>query len=165
LLGQEHAIGRESHIGNAGIRRDHGYQPVQIVAHQRLAAGEPDLAHAQAREHVHHGRKFLEGQQFRTRQPGVFLLRHAVEAAQVAAVGDRDAQALKGPAESVTHWNGWGCWLHGIALPYILEMGRGGVNLSVGWEMGAGMWEGGGTPSRVFFRKSAWDLENTGVDG
>ena len=71
--------------------------------------------------------EFLEGQQFRARQPGVFLLGHAVEAAQIAAVGDREAQALEGPAEQVAHWDDWksGCI---DDLAYILEMAVGGVN-------------------------------------
>ena len=46
-------------------------------------------------------RDLLEGEQALARQPDVVRLRHAVLAAQVAAIGDRDAQAAQRPAEAI----------------------------------------------------------------
>ena len=43
----------------------------------------------------------LEGEDGRAGQPHVLLLRHAVAAAHVAAVGDGDAEVAERPAESV----------------------------------------------------------------
>ena len=71
----------------------------------RRSSGSPPVRRtsvdAERSEHFHQPRNFLECQQFLPRQPDVILLRHAVVAAQVAAVGDRDAQAAQRPAKLV----------------------------------------------------------------
>ena len=59
--------------------------------HQRLAAGEPQLAHAARDEGAAQPVELLERQQVGLRQER-HVLRHAVDAAEVAAVGHRDAQ-------------------------------------------------------------------------
>ena len=78
-----------------------------------LAAGEPDLRHAQLGEHPHQPRDLLERQDLVPRQEGVVgaedLARHAVRAAEVAAVGDGDPQVAQAPSEAVArglrhHW-------------------------------------------------------------
>ena len=91
----------------SGVRSSaqHADQHLEVLAQQRLAAGQPDLAHAVRDEQRGDARDLLEGQQRRMRQEGVVLvehfLRHAVAAAEVAAVGDRDAQVAQRPAERV----------------------------------------------------------------
>ena len=71
-------------------------QHLEVLAQQRLAAGEANLAHAVAGEQARQPRDLLEAQQCAVRQILVILvehfLRHAVAAAEVAAVGDADAQ-------------------------------------------------------------------------
>jgi hypothetical protein len=71
---------------------------------QRLAAGDADLLHAEIDEDASDAFDFLEGQQLLARKEGIVVtenfLGHAIHAAEVAAVGDRDAQvAHAAPAQ------------------------------------------------------------------
>jgi hypothetical protein len=71
---------------------------------QRLAAGDADLLDAEVDEDAGDALDLLEGQQLLARQEGVVVaehfLGHAIHAAEVAAVGDRDAQvAHAAPAQ------------------------------------------------------------------
>ena len=78
---------------------------LDVAAHERLAAGDPDRAHAEAGEDAGDPGDLLQGEQLGPLEEGVVapedLLRHAVDTAEVAAVGDRDAQRLERPAERV----------------------------------------------------------------
>ena len=74
----------------------------QPAAHQRLAAGEPHLAHAQPLHGDGDQPDHLVVAELRLqREPVEALLGHAVGAAQVAAVGQADAQVGGYPAEGV----------------------------------------------------------------
>ena len=73
----------------------------QIVAEQRLAAGEPQLGDAETDEDPRETVDLLEGENRRARQPHVFRLRHAVAAPHVAAIGDRDPQTAEWPMIAV----------------------------------------------------------------
>ena len=77
----------------------------EIGAQQRLAAGEPQLAHAQRGEQFRQAHDFIEGQTFVRIQKLVILvkllLRHAVGAAEIATVHDRDAQVMQRAAEPI----------------------------------------------------------------
>ena len=53
LVGQQQAVGRERDVVDARDRGDHRDQAVQIAADQRLAAGEPDAAHADLGRRAH----------------------------------------------------------------------------------------------------------------
>ena len=85
--------------------RQHLDQLFEIAAQQRLAAGQPDLAHAQVDEDPGDARDFLERQQLGVGQECVVaaehLLRHAIDAAEIAAIGDRDAQVAHAAAARV----------------------------------------------------------------
>ena len=85
-------------------------QPLEVAADERLAAREPELRDARRDEDRRDARDLLEGQQLLPVQESVVaaedLLRHAVDAAEVAAVGDRDAQVAQRPAEGVEHVHG-----------------------------------------------------------
>ena len=83
------------------LRRERCDQRRQVAAQQRLAAGDADPVDADVDEGVGERRDLLEREQRLARQPDVVRLRHAVLAAQVAAVGDRDAQAAQRPAEAI----------------------------------------------------------------
>ena len=76
----------------------------------RRRSGSPPVRRTRstprAAEGVGDGGDLLEGQQRLARQPGVVRLRHAVLAAEVAAVGDGDAQAAQRTAEAVENRHG-----------------------------------------------------------
>ena len=82
------------------ISGEHLDQALELPAQQRLAAGDAQLAHALSGEHAHESRDLLEAEQLGTRQEAVAravdLAGHAVAAAEIAAVGDGDAQIAKG---------------------------------------------------------------------
>ena len=72
---------------------------------ERLAAGEADLLDALGDEDAGEAGDLLEGQDLAAGQELVVaaedLLRHAVGAAEVAAVGDGDAQVVQRPPQRV----------------------------------------------------------------
>jgi hypothetical protein len=74
-------------------------EAVDPAPQQRLAAGEADLARAVRVEDAREPHDLLEREDLRVRQEGVVgaedLARHAVRAAEIAAVGDRDAQVVQ----------------------------------------------------------------------
>ncbi len=80
----------------AGRRRQAANQIRQVAAQQRFAAGQTDLVHAERREDVDQPLDLFEVEDVFARQPDVVRLRHAVAAAQVAAVGDRDRRLRSG---------------------------------------------------------------------
>ena len=73
---------------------------MQVLAQERLAAGQPHLVHAQPRRHPHERRYFLEREQLRAVAEGD-VLGHAVGAAEVAPVGDRDAEVVVDATERI----------------------------------------------------------------
>src|SRR6185295_1208378 len=77
------------------------HEPVEVTAQQRLAAGEAHLVYPQVGEHVHEPIHLLEGQHVVPGKPDVLFLRHAVLAAEVAAVGDREPQIAQRAIERV----------------------------------------------------------------
>ena len=97
LLGEQRTVGGERDVdAEFGEHRD---QPVEVAPHQRLAAGQAQLLHAEPDEDARQARDFLEAQDRAVRQETVVrvehLARHAVHAAEVAAIGDRDAQVAQ----------------------------------------------------------------------
>ena len=78
----------------------------QIAAQERFAAGEPHAVHAEADEDVGEPADFLEVEQIVLRQPHVVGLRHAVLAAQIAAVRDRQAEVPQRSVQKVEHGPG-----------------------------------------------------------
>jgi hypothetical protein len=80
-------------------------QVLEVAAQQRLAAGDADLLDALVDEDFRDAHDLLEGQQLLARQEGVIVvedfLRHAIHAAEIAAVGDRDAQVAHAAAAPV----------------------------------------------------------------
>ena len=102
VLGKQDAVRRHGEIAESGLARKLPDQLGQVATQERLPAREPDLVHAEADEHVDEHAHLLEVQDLVARQPRVLLLRHAVLAAQVAAVRDRQAQVAERPAEEVS---------------------------------------------------------------
>ena len=97
LFREQRPVGRqrEIDIGKRGQLLD---QPLQVLAQQRLAAGQPNFANAELDVDPREPHDFLECQQFRVRKERIVapenVLRHAVHAAEIAAVGDRDPQVV-----------------------------------------------------------------------
>ena len=104
LLRQQRAVGGERQV-EARDLREHRHQALQVAPHQRLAAGEADFLHAEAGEQARQARDLLEREHFVVRDElevvVEHLARHAVHAAEVAAVGDRNAQVAQAAPERV----------------------------------------------------------------
>src|SRR6478672_9033284 len=107
LCRQQGAVGGQGEVGEAlrPQRGEHRDQRLEVAAEQRLAAGEADLGDAGGQEQPGQTLDLLEAQQLLAAQEHEVvpehLLRHAVGAAEVAAIGDRDAQIAERPCESV----------------------------------------------------------------
>ena len=101
VLGEVNSVRRQRQVLDLRIFTDQPDQPGKVSPQQRLATGQPHVVHAQGGEGTHQFADFPEREQLFPRQPDVFLLGHAVTAAQVAPVGDRDTQAAQGSAEYI----------------------------------------------------------------
>src|SRR5262249_11936781 len=80
-------------------------QPLQVTAEEGLAARDAQLANARVDEDAGDTCDLLEREQLAPVEEAVVaavdLLRHAVDAAEIAAVGDRDAKVAQRPSEGV----------------------------------------------------------------
>ena len=84
----------------AEMARERLHERHDAAPHQRLAAGEPQLAHAARNERAAQPVEFLQRQQVGLRQER-HVFRHAVDAAEIAAVGHRHAQIGDRPLERI----------------------------------------------------------------
>src|ERR1051326_917310 len=102
---QQGAIRRQREVGEAADAREHLHEALEVAAEQRLAAGEADLLDAGLHEKRGHAGDLLEREQVVAARVNEVraenLLRHAVDAAEVAAVRDRDAEIAQRAAEAV----------------------------------------------------------------
>ena len=73
----------------------------EVGAQRGLAAGQTELVEADGDRGAHHDLDLIGLEQLCRRREGEALERHAVDAAQVAVVGEGDAQVVDGPAEPV----------------------------------------------------------------
>ena len=78
-------------LATQGWRRFAEQRPPIDLTQKRLAPGDADPASAQLGEDGGETAELLEGEKRFAREPDVVLLRHAVAAAEVAAVGDTQA--------------------------------------------------------------------------
>jgi hypothetical protein len=103
LFREQRAVGGEREIDVRELCQ-HFDEALDVAPEERLAAGEPELRYAVAHENARDASDFLEREEIGARQEfvvgAVDLLRHAVDASEIAAVGDRDAQIAQsaGPA-------------------------------------------------------------------
>ncbi len=104
LRGKERAVRRQRQVEpvDPGEQRD---ERLEVAAEERLAARDADLLDAEPGEDACEALDLLEGQQVGAGEEGVVaaedLLRHAVDAAEVAAVGDRDPEVPHRPPQLV----------------------------------------------------------------
>ena len=106
LRGEQRGVRGEGDL-RVGDRGKHLDQLRQLRAEQRLAAGDAELPHAEAGRDPGDALDLLEAEDLVARQEREVraedLLRHAVAAAKVATVGDRDTEVMQRPPEAV----GW----------------------------------------------------------
>jgi carboxypeptidase Q len=104
VLGEEAAVGGHRQV-EVAERGEAAHEVVQVAAQQRFAAGQADLAHAELDEEPCQPLDLLEMEQRVARQElpvrPEHPPRHAVRAAEVAAVGHRDAEVAQRTAEPV----------------------------------------------------------------
>ena len=104
FLRQQRAVGGQRQIKVAD-RGQHLDQPFDVPAQQRFAAGKADFRYALIDEDSCNARYFFERQQLRMRQERVVaakhILRHAIHAAEVAAIGHRNSEIVKPAAAGV----------------------------------------------------------------
>jgi hypothetical protein len=98
---QEVAVRRDREVVQAVDRGQHRDEARQLTAHERLAAREPHVAHAHRRQQRDEPGDLLEAQDLVSLEPGQARGGHAVLAAEVAAVGDRDAHVADQAAVAV----------------------------------------------------------------
>src|SRR6058998_129858 len=101
---EDRAVGGEREVKPRNVG-EHLDQALEVPAQQRLAAGQADFLDPVTLEHARQPRDLLEAQQFALREKRVVgaehVARHAVDAPEVAAVGDRDAQVVQPATERV----------------------------------------------------------------
>ena len=104
---EQKAVGGQRDVVDAARtqRRQRRDQPCQIAAQERFAAGDAQLADAQVREQPGQPDRLVVGELIGGGHEAVvgaeLFLRHAVRAAEVAAVGDRHAQVVQRTPEAV----------------------------------------------------------------
>ena len=105
LLRQEGRVRREGDVEAVLESSEPGDQQLEVAAEEWLAAGDAELAHTEVDEHARDALDLLEREELTARQESILvaedLLRHAVDAAEVAAVRDRDPKIPDGPAERI----------------------------------------------------------------
>src|SRR4029434_1294073 len=79
----------------------HRHQRRQVFAEKGFAPSESNLVDAELGKHVHQFTYLFEGEEVFAGKPDILLLWHAILAAQVAAVCDRQPQVTEGSAKGV----------------------------------------------------------------
>src|SRR5205823_9002931 len=101
---QQDSVRREGDVANAFDLGKPLDKPRQIGSDQRLAASKTELVHAERSDEADEPLDFLKRKDFAARQKADIFVGHAVEAADIAAVGDADAQARMHAAERIDKW-------------------------------------------------------------
>ena len=81
-----------------------------MLPDQRLSARQPNLLNAEPRHNARESRNFLERENLGPRLEPHYLGWHAIEAANVAAVRDADAQIGMNASEAINQWT-FGRWI------------------------------------------------------
>lgn len=106
LILQQDAVRGETDVAETGDGREQANEFVQILADERFATREPHLVHTQTRRDAGEPGDLLKREQFRLVAEG-HVFRHAVGAAEVAAIRDRDAEVVVPPSESIHQFGLW----------------------------------------------------------
>ena len=104
LGGQEGAVGGKREVEPVDPR-EHPNEGLDVAANQWLASRDADLLDAEAGEGAGDALDLLEGEELGAGEERVVaaedLLGHAIDAAEVAAVGDRDPEIPHRPSQRV----------------------------------------------------------------
>jgi hypothetical protein len=103
VLGEQDAVGGQAHVADARNGNQEPGELVHVLPHQGLAPGEANLVHAQRGRDADEAGDLLKGQELGAIAEDD-ILRHAIGAAQIAAVGDRHAEIVVPAAEGVDEW-------------------------------------------------------------
>ena len=99
---QTDRVRRQCDVRSRLQRRDPGDDVVDVLAGQGFAAGEPHLVDAELlHRDAHEADDFVAGHRGVARHELDAFFRHAVRAAQVAEVRERDAEVASAPIEGV----------------------------------------------------------------
>ena len=101
VLGQQDAVGGQGQVLDAGDRHQLANQLGEAFADQRLAAGDAQLADAHGDRNLNKMLDFLERQDVLAGLELDPFFGHAIETADVTAVGDADPQVVVQAAEAV----------------------------------------------------------------
>ncbi|MEZ5333684.1 MAG: hypothetical protein R2991_16990 [Thermoanaerobaculia bacterium] len=101
LLLELGAVGGEREVLEPGQSREPFDDLDDVAAHQRLAAGQPHAPDAHLDQGAHQGLELLRRQEAAIAEGKLRILRQAVAAAQVAAIGDRHPQVGQPAPEGV----------------------------------------------------------------
>src|SRR5438552_10096885 len=99
--GQPDAVRREGEIADTGDRGESRDDLDEVGTQRRLAARQPELAEPDPDGGARDRFDLRRGQQVGRRRIVIARERHAVDAAEVAMIGERDAQVVDLAAESV----------------------------------------------------------------
>ena len=100
-LGSSSALVVSARSPTSGHRREPLDDLEQVGAERRLAAGQAELAKADADRGAHHQLDLGRRQQFFAGQEAQALERHAVDASQVAVVDNRNAEVIDFAVEGI----------------------------------------------------------------
>ncbi len=105
MLGQQHAVGGQRDVLDARHAVEVGDQVRQVGAEQRLAPGQPQLAHPEGHEQPRQPHDLVEREPLAGAHELVLLvellLRHAIGAAEVAAIHHGNAQIVHRTPERI----------------------------------------------------------------
>jgi hypothetical protein len=108
LRRQERRVRRQRQL--RAERGEHRDQPLHVLAHERLAAGQAQLLDPERDRGPRDALDLLEREQFLAVEEAIAgaedRLRHAVDAAEVAAVGDGDTEVAQRASEPVERHGG-----------------------------------------------------------
>ena len=101
--GQENAIGGDRHIFDALDVLASADQVLRSFAHERLATREAQMLDAASCSYFHHAHDLFEGEDLVMFAGFNACFGHAVYAAQIAPIGERDAQVVYVASKAVFH--------------------------------------------------------------
>ncbi len=101
---EQEPVGGHRQVLDPVDRRQHRDKPGEAPAHERLAPGQAHVGDTHLRQQRHDPGDLLEAEDLLAREPRQPLGRHAVLAAEVAAIGDRHPQVADRPAMPVAEW-------------------------------------------------------------
>jgi hypothetical protein len=100
-LGEQDAVSRQCQVVNPGNRGEFTDQHGQVFANQRLSSGDAKLGDSQPHGHANEPFDLLKRENFAAIHELHAVFRHAVEAADIAAVGYADAKVVMCSAECI----------------------------------------------------------------